>query len=219
MYGNTPLSQSSNPAFRLEIRTANLGDVRGLSEVLAASFYSHRGLMFWLYPLLRLGICEDLRARLKSSAPYYSCLTAIAAVDAPREPEIAPTRTVAGTVEIALRSDSRGHPARMNRQEPWESEGERHPEYLYISNLAVSPPYRRQGIARKLLLSCEPLALRWGYPEIYLHVWEHNERAKQLYLNLGYDIERVESERNYWLWSRPKCLLLRKSLMGQCQLD
>ena len=174
--------------------------------------------MFWLYPLLRLGICEDLRARLKSSVPYYSCLSAIAVVDTPLTqptiPDTTQTREIAGTVEIALREREGLNECALRKEHPHsvKSQGENEGNYLYISNLAVSPAYRRQGIARKLLLSCEPLARQWGYREIYLHVLENNDRAKQLYFNLGYDINRIEPQKNNWIWPHPKCLLLRKSL-------
>ncbi|MBP0016292.1 MAG: GNAT family N-acetyltransferase [Cyanobacteria bacterium SBLK] len=187
--------------------------------------------MFLLYPLLRLGISEDLRVRLRSGAPYYSCLTAISIVDAPRSPKtrqaIPSKKEVAGIVEIALRSRNNptlDNPANLLRDESHSEQlpdrdrfgnhGRYPREYLYISNLAVSPIYRRQGIARKLLLSCEPLALQWGYQEIYLHVLERNERAKQLYLSLNYNLDRVEPHQSPWLWSRRKCLLLRKSLVA-----
>lgn len=213
-----------------------MGDLSDLSAVLANSFYSRQGLMFLLYPLLRLGISEDLRVRLQSNVPHYSCLTAIALVDTHRDPAIQttmpPQNEIAGMVEIALRL--RDNLARYNaaRDNPANFSGDKSPseqlkerdcfgshdkyprKYLYISNLAVSPVYRRQGIARKLLLSCEPLALQWGYQEIYLHVLDDNEHAKQLYLKLNYNIDRVEAHRNRWLWPRPKCLLLRKSLIA-----
>lgn len=188
--------------------------------------------MFLLYPLLRLGISEDLRVRLQSSVPHYSCLSAIAVWDAPQNPQnpfaktpsaTSPGKEIAGMVEMALRSRGKAIAERpinsfedKSPSEQWQDKGirgDRYPrEYLYISNLAVSPVYRRQGIARKLLLSCEPLALQWGYQEIYLHVLDDNKQAKQLYLNLNYQIDRVEP-RQTWFWSRSKCLLLRKSLI------
>lgn len=201
---STPLSQSPNAATPLEIRMAKLGDIQGLSEILADSFYSRRGLMFWIHPLLRLGISEDLRIRLKSAAPHYSCLTAIVMIDTPSGQK----QDVVGIVEMTMRSNCQT----IKVKESEEKIGE-FSDYLYVSNLAVSRNYRRQGIARRLLLSCEPLALKWGYEDIYLHVLDDNEGAKQLYLNLGYNIDRIETHPHYWIVSRPNRLLLRKNLI------
>ncbi|MEA5470526.1 GNAT family N-acetyltransferase [Spirulina sp. 06S082] len=201
---STPLSQSPNLATPLEIRMANLGDVRGLSAILADSFYSHQGFMFLIHPLLRLGISEDLRTRLKSATPHYSCLAAIATIDTPS----AQKQDTAGVVEMTVRSNYQTTKAKESGGKVGEFS-----DYLYLSNLAVSQSYRRQGIARRLLLSCEPLALKWGYQDIYLHVLDDNEGAKQLYLNLGYNIDRIESYPNRWIVPRPNRLLLRKTLV------
>jgi ribosomal protein S18 acetylase RimI-like enzyme len=81
----------------------------------------------------------------------------------------------------------------------------------YISNLAVSPIYRRQGIGQKLLRKCEQIALDWGCSQLSLHVLEDNHSARQLYTNSGYQVHQVELNLGRWLLGRPRRLLLKKT--------
>lgn len=175
----------------LVIRSAKIRDLHGVVELLSRSFHPPQGVLFWLYPIFKLGIYEDLRNRLTSDRPYYICLVATISQDALQQSEV-----IVGTVEIALRST--------------HSLGLLGVKYPYISNLAVSQAYRRQGIARRLLRRCEQIARDWGYQKLALHVLEDNYQAKQLYISQGYRIDRVEGDINNWLWQRPKKLLLVK---------
>lgn len=167
-----------------------------LTEVLTLSFHSREGILAWVYPILRLGIYEDLRQRLASTSQRYLCL---AAVTSSTEQPLCDKEVVIGTVEIGMRSRS-----------PWPMSTENH--ILYISNLAVHPQYRRLGVGRQLLLSCESVARQWGFSELYLHVLEDNHRAKQLYHNLGYRLQEVDWNWNTVIFRQPKRLFLRKSL-------
>ncbi|WP_238544309.1 GNAT family N-acetyltransferase [Gloeocapsa sp. PCC 73106] len=130
---------------------------------------------------------EDLRNRLSRSPSDYVCLVATLHDE-----------TIVGTVEIALRSTY-----------AFNFMGTKRP---YISNLAVRLAYRRQGIARKLLLKCEQIALDWGYEKLSLHVLADNYQAQQLYFSKGYKIEKVDSGMDDWFLNRPKKLLLIKSV-------
>jgi ribosomal protein S18 acetylase RimI-like enzyme len=144
--------------------------------------------------MLRLGIYEDLRNRLRSTSPYYVCLVAVAEVST----VTGSREELAGTVEIALRSPPSWQPRNF--------------QYPYISNLAVRKSCRRQGVARQLLLACEQTSLEWGYYHLYLHVLENNYQARQLYLKTGYQLRQVESSYSSWLLGRPKRLFLSKQL-------
>ncbi|NJL01140.1 MAG: GNAT family N-acetyltransferase [Spirulinaceae cyanobacterium RM2_2_10] len=180
---------------RLLVRTARPRDLGSLAEILAQSFHPPEGWLLFAHPFLKLGIHEDLRLRLRSRSPHYCCFTAIA-LPAPDTPTKT-TEIITGTVELALRSP---HPQQQRRQSP------------YISNLAVSQAYRRQGVARRLLAQCEPVALDWGYQDIYLHVLETNHEARRLYQSCGYCLEATE-----WHWAaqllhQPRRLLLHKRL-------
>jgi ribosomal protein S18 acetylase RimI-like enzyme len=175
----------------IRIRAAAIEDSITIAEILADGFHSNMGLYDWLFPVIRLGIYEDVKNRLLSKSSRYTCLVATNSNSLGGE-------CLLGTVEVAVRS-------------PLFWEAGHHKPYVYISNLAVDPDYRRQGIAKKLLEVCEAKAHHWGFPEIYLHVLDNNRAARQLYLNLGYQLRRAESNWS-WLWfKQPNRLLLCKS--------
>lgn len=180
---------------QFKIRRANSGDLMALTEVLTLSFHSREGILAWVYPILRLGIYEDLRQRLASGSPRYLCLTAVAATEQPMHNK----EVVIGTIEIGMRS-----------RYPWPVTTGEH--ILYISNLAVHPQYRRLGVGRQLLLSCESIAQQWGYSELYLHVLENNHQARQLYRNIGYQLQEVDWSWNTVLFRQPRRFFLRKPL-------
>ncbi|MFW6264210.1 MAG: GNAT family N-acetyltransferase [Cyanobacteriota bacterium] len=176
---------------QLIIRTAQQQDLNSLAEVLTDSFHPPEGLKRWIYPVLKLGIYEDLRTRLRSQSLQNQCFVALL----PTSP-LTSENELTGTIEVALRSS-------------WQLGSS---QYAYISNLAVKEPYRRLGIARQLLLQCEHTARQWGFNELYLHVLENNYQARELYRNSGYQLESVEPSLRSWLFNSPKRLLLRKPL-------
>jgi ribosomal protein S18 acetylase RimI-like enzyme len=163
-----------------------------ISEILTDSFPLTPPFMPWLNPLIRAGIHEDLRSRLRSTTPHYACLVAIDA--RPQRGE----ESLVGTVEIGLRTGN-----------PWQPKTS---QYVYLSNLAVRQSMRRQGIAQQLLLSCERRVADWGYRRVYLHVLETNEQAKQLYFKLGYEVEEIQPSWGSFLFGQPKRIFLRKEL-------
>jgi GNAT superfamily N-acetyltransferase len=195
-YEPAPAGQDAitSGASRFTIRGAQVQDLSTLAEVLADSFHSRTGLMGWVYPMLRLGIYEDLRNRLRCASPHYVCLVAVAGVAA----SAGAGEKLLGTVEIALRSPPSWQP--------------RSSQYPYISNLAVSQSCRRQGVAKQLLLACERTALEWGFCDIYLHVLENNHQARQLYSKTGYQLHQVEPNYGGWLFGHPRRLFLHKRL-------
>jgi ribosomal protein S18 acetylase RimI-like enzyme len=175
-------------------------DLTQLADILALSFHGRDGLVDWIYPLLRLGIYEDLKNRLRSRSEHYICLVAEVASCVPGslDRQEFPIECLAGTVEMALRS-------RLAWQVPSS-------DYPYLSNLAVHPQYRRLGIAQQLLSNCEQTALQWGFSEIYLHVLENNHAARQLYYQAGYRLQQVDWNWSGWLLGQPRRLFLRKQL-------
>jgi len=184
-----------NP-LNLLIRAAQQKDLAELVEVLSGSFYANTGFMRWLLPLLRMGVYEDLRYRLRSSLiADYVCLVAITV---PSVEEGADPSNLVGTVEITLRSTN-----------PFQF---RTLPYPYLSNLAVCADARRRGVAQKLLGACEPIALDGGFHDLYLHVLEDNHQARQLYAKAGYQVVQVDPFWRCWLLQQPRRLLLHKSL-------
>ena len=57
---------------------------------------------------------------------------------------------------------------------------------LYLDSLAVLPEYRRQGIARKLLLATKERANRMGLPCVGLLVDKGNPVGEALYASIGF---------------------------------
>ncbi|MEM8780944.1 MAG: GNAT family N-acetyltransferase [Cyanobacteria bacterium P01_G01_bin.49] len=182
-------AKNSSSPFSKTIRKAQLQDIKGLTEVITQSFHPTKGCFSLVQPLLRLGVYEDLRSRLRADAPHYCCLVAL---------EISETATgqqekVIGTIELTLRSSFNTH-------------------YPYISNLAVAHSHRRQGIARNLLIKCEQIAKEWGHQTLSLHVLDNNYAAKKLYTNSGYQLSETELNWPNWLFHNRQRLLLQKTL-------
>ncbi|MEP1056821.1 MULTISPECIES: GNAT family N-acetyltransferase [Cyanophyceae] len=186
---------SSNP-LSLSIRAAQLKDLAALVELLSDSFYPNVGFMRWFLPLLRVGVYEDLRYRLRSSsASDYVCLVAVIL---PSTGEATARRDLVGTVEITFRSTS-----------PFQF---RSLPYPYVSNLAVYSDVRRRGVAQKLLGACESIALEGGFQDLYLHVLEDNHQARRLYEKAGYRVMQADPFWRGWLFQQPRRLLLHKRL-------
>jgi ribosomal protein S18 acetylase RimI-like enzyme len=186
-------SGASKSPSELIIRPAQLEDISELGDVVTQSFHADSGLSFWFYPLLKLGVCEDLRTRFRSAMPNYTCLLAIK----PANQLTGETEQIVGTVELSVRSACYWYLRKR---------------YPYIANLAVTHNYRRKGVASRLLRKCEQIAYSWGFETIYLHVLENNHRAQKLYFCHGYTINQVESSLSSWLIRTPRRLFLQKSL-------
>ncbi len=70
------------------------------------------------------------------------------------------------------------------------------PQAYLIANVAVHPNFRRQGVARGLMLAVLSKAARQGAKCIVLQVDEDNEEAITLYQDLGFD---TLTTRTLWL--------------------
>lgn len=195
-----------NPAFPFLIRTARQQDLVALADVLADSFHAEDGWMGWMYPLFRMGIYEDLRNRLRTRHKHYACLVAVRrpgpanVLDVQMGYPVTTMEAIAGTVEIGLRSPSLWQPFTT--------------PYLYLSNVAVCRQFRQQGVAFRLLQTCEQVAQQWGFQDLYLHVLEDNHAARRLYHKAGYRVQRTESSLGFWVLGRPRQLLMHKPLQG-----
>jgi ribosomal protein S18 acetylase RimI-like enzyme len=183
---------------QIEIRPVKEEEIHHVADIITRSFHFDRGWMSWFTPLFRLGIAEDLRNRLRPRLPTANqhkiqqqvCSIALY-VDQDQS-------YVAGTVEVGVRTVDR-YRQKQHR-------------YVYLSNLAVSREFRRRGIAQELISNCERLTIDWGYTELHLHVMGENERGRQLYQKLGYEIVSSDSVWSIIPWYRPERLFLRKQL-------
>lgn len=146
------------------LRSARPEDISQLGELLLTSFYPERPLNRWMYPLMRLGIQEDIKRRLKTSPHHYDCLVIV---------DQTTHSKIVGTVEISLRSHF------------WQP---LHPRRPYIANVAVEHHHRRRGLAQQMLLACEAISQTWGCRNLYLHVATDNPSAVALYQKIGYQV-------------------------------
>ena len=178
------------------IRSAQRKDLPQIVTVLLASFYPGAQATQWLYWLMRVGIKEDIKTRLKTPANQYACLVALV-LDADTAQS---TGDIVGTAEIS--------------QRPCEAWQVFPPKRAYLSNLAIDPGYRRRGVANQLLSTCETIALSWRYHRIYLHVMANNSAAQALYSQAGYQPCEVSNPVLSKLGLRPERLLLSKQLHG-----
>jgi ribosomal protein S18 acetylase RimI-like enzyme len=58
----------------------------------------------------------------------------------------------------------------------------------FVFDLAIRPPHRRQGHARRALVALETLARELGAQSMGLHVFAFNESALALYRGLGWRV-------------------------------
>ncbi len=63
----------------------------------------------------------------------------------------------------------------------------------WINYLAVSPPYRRRGIAKQMMEEAEAKLRSAGCPKINLQVRKTNTEVIHFYESIGYSIDRVVS--------------------------
>ncbi len=195
---NIPQQIVIKPA-QIEIRPVNEDEIHCVADIITRSFHFDRGWMAWFTPLFKIGIAEDLRNRLRTrvpsalhSKPQQQVCSIALCVDGAQS-------CISGTVEVGVRT------AERYRQH--------HHRYVYLSNLAVSKDFRRRGVAQKLIESCEQQTLNWGYTEIHLHVMGNNERGRNLYQKLGYEVISSELVWSIIPWHRPERLFLRKQLV------
>lgn len=177
----------------LSVREVIATDLPEVAALLMESFPPPHPLLYWMSPVLKMGIYQDLRGRL--AQPQQVCLIGVEKTIGVAGSEHS---TIVGVVEVAVRSDSYWQPRK----------------YAYLSNLAVRPDYRRRGVAQRLLLASERAVYDWGLREIYLHVLESNQPARQLYTQAGYSIRSADPR---WLASMmgySRKLFLCKSLRG-----
>lgn len=175
------------------IRRAKVDDASAIADVITLSFNEFNELTFWMYPLIKIGVAQDLRQRLQSLEEEH---IAIVAVNISRRgKEI--YQEIVGTVEVSLRQGYH-----RGKKE----------SYIYIANLAVRETNRRQGIASKLLYQCEEIARQKNCDRLRLHVLLGNEVGQKLYLNNGYRVLRIETDLLSLFMAKKRRLLLDKSL-------
>lgn len=188
-----PIAQWHSAQGHFHIRRARPSDLTHLAQLLSQAFHSPQVRQNWFYPVIHWGMQTDLKQRLTQNAPYQISLVVEA------------QGILHGTVELGTRPLIPWQP--LAPETPRSS-----PYYLYLSNLAVVEPSRRQGIATRLIQACESLTQTWGFTGLYLHVLKSNQTACDLYCRAGYQIIQEEAIWEAWLLGRPPCLFLHKAL-------
>lgn len=175
------------------IRSASVDEAVAIAEVMTLSFNNFNGLTFWMYPLMKMGIAQDVRQRLENHDNNHRGIVAVNVVRIGKEIH----QEIVGTIELSFHYNKRWH-----KQE----------QYGYIANLAVRKNYRRQGIATQLLSHCETIALEKNFFNLKLHVLSGNSGGQKLYLNNGYRVSQVETDLYSLFVPSKRRLLLAKSL-------
>jgi ribosomal protein S18 acetylase RimI-like enzyme len=67
--------------------------------------------------------------------------------------------------------------------------------HLLVENVAVSPSFQRRGLGRTLLGHAEGVAAALGYRQVRLYTNERFVGNAELYIRLGYRIDRTEEFR------------------------
>ncbi len=68
----------------------------------------------------------------------------------------------------------------------------RRPDHLLIENVAVSPGFQGRGFGRHLMAHAEAMAAASGFAEVRLYTNKRFVENVQLYLKLGYRVDREE---------------------------
>jgi ribosomal-protein-alanine N-acetyltransferase len=84
---------------------------------------------------------------------------------------------------------------------------------LHINTIAVDPPSRRSGLARRLMLDLMRLAAAEGMRRILLEVRRSNEPAQRLYQGLGFAI--AGTRRGYYTHPVEDALVLTRQLLRE----
>jgi ribosomal protein S18 acetylase RimI-like enzyme len=180
-------TQASDEQREFVIKAVQLHDLGQVAAVITESFHPSGDWSSWFSPLLRLAIQQDLRMRVQDGSSHSICLAGIMHGKHTKQP-------IVGVIEVAVRC-----------LDVWQDS-----RFAYVSNLAVRPDYRRQGLGQQLLLACEQQVAVWGLRELYLHVLENNQSARQLYSKLGYRLHIADTFYLGMLLGQPRRLLLHK---------
>ena len=156
---------AANTQCEIKIRDSLYGELNDAVEVIMKSFYpDSKPPWNHMYRLAELN-------RLQQGFPYadremHRMLVAVA-----KEEEC---ETVVGFVDCDLRKPNRPTSFNFNPRP-------------YISDLCVSPAFRRRGIANQLVKYCEEYCQSRGKAEIYIRVERTNLAAISMYAALGYN--------------------------------
>lgn len=77
----------------------------------------------------------------------------------------------------------------------WVAPWERHPNGVFIYDIAIEPEARGRGLGQAALEALHDWARQQGYSRVGLHVFGSNDVARRLYLRTGYVETDVRMEK------------------------
>jgi ribosomal protein S18 acetylase RimI-like enzyme len=84
---------------------------------------------------------------------------------------------------------------------------------VYLSDVAVSAPFRRRGVGKAMIAHADKVTRRWNKRALVLHVSVENKGAIRLYQRLGYSEERRQhSLLTRWLLGIGTWVRMRKEV-------
>jgi ribosomal-protein-alanine N-acetyltransferase len=81
---------------------------------------------------------------------------------------------------------------------------------LHLLKIAVTPDYRRHGIATRLLQRCFAINAKKGATSVHLEVRPSNNAAIELYLKLGFEV--IGRRHKYYADTKEDAILMMKNL-------
>jgi ribosomal-protein-alanine N-acetyltransferase len=81
---------------------------------------------------------------------------------------------------------------------------------LHLLKIAVTPAWRGQGIATRLLERCFAISAKQGATSVHLEVRPTNTAAIELYLKLGFEV--IGRRHRYYADTKEDALLMMKNL-------
>ena len=81
---------------------------------------------------------------------------------------------------------------------------------LHLLKIAVSPAWRGQGLATRLLKRCFAIRAKQGATSVHLEVRPSNTPAIELYLKLGFEV--IGRRHKYYADTKEDALLMMKNL-------
>ena len=86
-------------------------------------------------------------------------------------------------------------------------------EVAYLHLIGVDTDYRRKGLGKQMLTECEVQSASRGAERMMLEVRESNQKAREFYLSLGYEI--LARRRDFYSFPREDGLTMQKVITDE----